>query len=108
MKTGIHPTWYADTKISCVCGNTFAAGSTLPEIRVEICSACHPFFTGTQKFVDTQGQVEKFGKTMEIAKSKKVERGKILANRAAKIQTEKTEKPTLRDLLMQARKKNAS
>ncbi len=107
MKANIHPTWYPDAKISCVCGNTFSAGSTLPEIRVEICSACHPFFTGTQKFVDTQGQVEKFGKTMEIAKSKKVAREKILANRAAKIQTEKTEKPTLRDLLMQARKKNS-
>lgn len=108
MKAGVHPIWHKDTKITCVCGNTFTAGSTLPEIRVEICSACHPFFTGTQKFVDTQGQVEKFSKTIEIAKSKKVEREKILANRAAKIQTEKTEKPTLRDLLMQARKKNAS
>ncbi len=108
MKANIHPTYYKDAKISCVCGNTFTAGSTLPEIRVEICSACHPFFTGTQKFVDTQGQVEKFGKTLEIAKSKKVERERILANRAMKIQTEKTEKPTLRDLLMQARKKNAS
>lgn len=108
MKNGVHPTWFADTKISCVCGNTFTAGSTIPEIRVEICAACHPFYTGTQKFVDTQGQVEKFSKTVEIAKSKQVEREKILASRAAKVQTEKTEKPTLRDLLMQARKKNAS
>lgn len=108
MKTGIHPEWHEDTKITCVCGNTFTAGSTVPEIRVEICSACHPFFTGTQKFVDTQGQVEKFGKTVEIAKSKQVERAKILANRAAKVQIEKTEKPTLRDLLMRARKKQAS
>lgn len=108
MKANIHPTWNSDAKITCVCGNTFTAGSTIPEIRVEICSACHPFYTGTQKFVDTQGQVEKFGKTLEIAKSKKVEREKILANRAAKVQTEKTEKPTLRDLLMQARKRQAS
>lgn len=108
MKTGIHPQWYKDTKTTCVCGNTFTAGSTVPEIRVEICSACHPFFTGTQKFVDTQGQVDKFSKTVEIAKSKQAEREKILANRAAKVQIEKTEKPTLRDLLMKARKKQAS
>lgn len=108
MKTGIHPEWHKETKISCVCGNTFTAGSTLPEIRVEICSACHPFFTGTQKFVDTQGQVDKFSKTVEIAKSKQAERKIILENRAAKIQIEKTEKPTLRDLLMRARKKSAS
>lgn len=107
MKTGIHPEWYKDTKITCVCGNTFTAGSTIPEIRVEICSACHPFYTGTQKFVDTQGQVEKFSKTVEVAKSKQIEREKILANRAAKIQIEKTEKPTLRDLLMKARKSNS-
>lgn len=108
MKANIHPEWHKNAKITCVCGNTFTAGSVLPEIRVEICSACHPFFTGQQKFVDTQGQVEKFSKTLEIAKSKKIEREKVLANRAAKIQTEKTEKPTLRDLLMQARKKNIS
>lgn len=108
MKTGIHPTYYKDAKISCVCGNSFTAGSTLPEIRVEICSLCHPFFTGNQKFVDTQGQVEKFSKTIEIAKSKRAEREKILAQRAAKVQTEKVEKPTLRDLLMKARKKASS
>lgn len=107
MKANIHPAWHADTKITCVCGNTFTSGSTLPEIRVEICSACHPFYTGTQKFVDTQGQVEKFSKTVEVAKVKQVEREKILANRAAKIQIEKTEKPTLRDLLMKARKSNS-
>lgn len=108
MKANIHPDYNKDTKVTCVCGNTFTTGSTLPEIRVEICSACHPFFTGQQKFVDTQGQVEKFSKTLEIAKSKKEERAKILANRATKIATEKTEKPSLRDLLMAARKKSAS
>ena len=104
MKSDIHPTYYKDAKISCVCGNSFTAGSTLAEIKVDICSACHPFFTGQQKFVDTQGQVEKFSKTVEIAKVKKAERAKITEARQAKVQTEKTEKPTLRDLLMQARK----
>lgn len=104
MKANIHPAWHSDTKITCVCGNTFTAGSTLPEIRVEICSACHPFYTGTQKFVDTQGQVEKFSKALEVSKAKKEDREKVLANRATKVQAEKTEKPSLRDLLMQARK----
>ena len=79
MKAGVHPTWYNDAKVTCVCGNTFTTGSTMPEIRVEICSACHPFYTGTQKFVDTQGQVEKFSKTVEVAKHKQIEREKILA-----------------------------
>ncbi|MFA5933394.1 MAG: 50S ribosomal protein L31 [Microgenomates group bacterium] len=108
MKASVHPDWNKEAKVTCVCGNTFTVGSVLPEIRVEICSACHPFFTGQQKFVDTQGQVEKFSKALETAKAKKEVREQILANRAAKVQTEKTEKPSLRDLLMQARKKTAS
>ncbi|MDD2823372.1 MAG: 50S ribosomal protein L31 [Candidatus Daviesbacteria bacterium] len=108
MKANIHPTWNTDAKITCVCGNTFTAGSTQEQIRVEICSACHPFFTGQQKFVDTQGQVEKFSKALEVSKAKKESREKILENRAMKVAVEKTEKPSLRDLLMQARKKSAS
>lgn len=108
MKTGIHPTWYPDAKVSCVCGNTFVTGSTQPSIRVEICAACHPFYTGQQKFVDTQGQVEKFGKTLETAKIKQAERAKIMESRAAKAQKEHSDKPSLKDLLMQARKGAAS
>ena len=60
MKDGIHPKYYPNAKVTCTCGNTFTVGSTLPEIQVEICSKCHPFFTGEMKFVDTQGRVEKF------------------------------------------------
>jgi large subunit ribosomal protein L31 len=59
MKSGIHPE-YKETKVTCSCGNTFMTRSTKPEIRVEICSACHPFFTGKQKLMDTEGRVEKF------------------------------------------------
>lgn len=108
MKASIHPEWHKDAKVKCVCGNQFTTGSTSPEIRVEICSACHPFFTGQQKFVDTQGQVEKFSKALETSKSKKEAREQILANRAQKVAVEKTEKPSLRDLLMAARKKSVS
>ncbi len=59
MKPGIHPE-YKETKVTCACGNTFMTRSTSPEIKVEICSACHPFFTGKQKIIDTEGRVEKF------------------------------------------------
>ncbi len=61
MKKGIHPE-YADTKISCACGASFETGSTKTDIRVEICSKCHPFFTGKQKLVDTAGRIERFRK----------------------------------------------
>jgi large subunit ribosomal protein L31 len=60
MKKDIHPKWYPQAKVTCACGNTFTVGSTKPEIEVEVCSACHPFFTGEMKYVDTQGRVEKF------------------------------------------------
>lgn len=61
MKEGIHPV-YKEAKVVCVCGETFIIGSTRPLIHVEICSKCHPFFTGTQKLVDVEGRVEKFKK----------------------------------------------
>lgn len=59
MKKDIHPTYHQAT-VTCGCGNTFATGSTLKAIDVEICSACHPFYTGKEKFIDTTGRVEKF------------------------------------------------
>lgn len=61
MKKGIHPE-YVDCNVTCGCGNTFKTRSTRPEIRVEICAACHPFFTGQEKFIDAAGRVEKFTK----------------------------------------------
>ena len=60
MKEKIHPTYYPEAKASCSCGNTFTIGSTKPEIRVELCSQCHPFFTGEQRVIDTAGRVERF------------------------------------------------
>ncbi len=62
MKKGIHPEYYPNAVVRCACGNEFTVGSTKPEIRVEICSKCHPFFTGEMKFVDTEGRIEKFMK----------------------------------------------
>ena len=69
MKKGIHPE-YAESSVTCACGNTFKTKSTKKEIRVEICSQCHPFFTGKQKFIDSAGRVEKFRKKYGDLKKK--------------------------------------
>jgi large subunit ribosomal protein L31 len=69
MKEDIHPKYYPDAKVTCACGNTWTTGATQPEIRTDVCSACHPFFTGEQRIVDTAGQVERFMRRLE----KKVE-----------------------------------
>lgn len=67
MKQGIHPN-YVQVKVSCVCGNEFTTGTTKgTDIRTEICAACHPFYTGTQKIVDTEGRVERFMKKFQSA-----------------------------------------
>ncbi|MCH8049870.1 50S ribosomal protein L31 [Patescibacteria group bacterium] len=60
MKTDIHPQYNKDVKVTCACGATFSVGSTVDKISVEICSSCHPFYTGVDKIVDTAGRVEKF------------------------------------------------
>ena len=59
MKTGIHPTYYDEARVICSCGNSYVTGATKPELRIEICSQCHPFFTGEQRIVDTEGRVER-------------------------------------------------
>lgn len=104
MKINIHPTWYNDTKVTCACGNSFTTGSTQPVIRLEICSKCHPLYTGQQKLVDTLGQVDKFQKKSQESVTKKQIKIQILEARAAKIKKQSTDKPSLKDLLMQARK----
>ena len=70
MKAAIHPKWFPEAKVICACGNTFTTGATVPEIKVEVCSNCHPFYTGQVKFLDTAGRVEKF-KVRQAAKSTK-------------------------------------
>jgi len=66
MKDKIHSKFYDDAKVSCLCGNTFTTGSTKPEIRVEVCSKCHPFYTGEQRIVDSMGRVERFKKRYKM------------------------------------------
>jgi len=90
MKKDIHPKYYPNCKVTCVCGNTFTTGSTEPEIKVELCSACHPFYTGKQKLVDTARRVEKFEAKVKAkdgvkdVKGKKVKRAARAEARAKK------------------------
>jgi large subunit ribosomal protein L31 len=75
MKKNIHPKYYKNARVHCACGNTFTVGSTKEFIEVEICSKCHPFYTGKEKIVDAMGQVQKFRKRLakkeELKKKKK-------------------------------------
>ncbi len=69
MKSGIHPN-YEQTEVKCACGAVITTGSTKKDMRVDICSNCHPYFTGKQKLVDTGGRVDKFNKRINLAKNK--------------------------------------
>jgi len=66
MKPKIHPEYYTDAKVICACGNIFTIGSTRKEVKVELCSKCHPFYTGEQRVVDTLGRVERFKRRYKL------------------------------------------
>jgi large subunit ribosomal protein L31 len=74
MKADIHPKYFPTARVICSCGNSWLTGSTVPEIRTDVCSACHPFFTGEQRIVDTAGQVERFMKRLERRQSESARR----------------------------------
>ncbi len=85
MKKETHPTYYPDAKVECACGNTFTVGSTVKEIHIELCSNCHPFYTGKQKLVDTARRVEKFQeRTQKKSSAPKVDKKAKTAARKAK------------------------
>ena len=73
MREKIHPTYYHDAQVTCACGNTWTTGSTRKVLRTDVCSNCHPFFTGEQRIVDTGGQVERFMKRLETKPPKAVQ-----------------------------------
>ncbi|KKS03324.1 MAG: hypothetical protein UU64_C0003G0007 [candidate division WWE3 bacterium GW2011_GWF2_41_45] len=77
MKKGIHPKVNKECLVTCACGNTFTTISTLPSISVEICGACHPFYTGQRRFVDTEKRIDKFNRKMILADEKKKAADKI-------------------------------
>ncbi|MDO8499237.1 MAG: 50S ribosomal protein L31 [bacterium] len=98
MKKDIHPDYNVDAKVTCACGNKFTTGSTLKEIRVELCSQCHPFYTGKQKFVDTARRVEKFTERADkkaaaavVRKGKKVKKAAVAAKKTAAKKAAKAE-----------------
>jgi large subunit ribosomal protein L31 len=73
MKDEIHPQYYPEATVRCACGNTWTTGSTVEELRTDVCSACHPFFTGEQRIVDTEGRVDRFYRRLEQARVKQGE-----------------------------------
>lgn len=97
MKANTHPTYYLDATVTCACGNVFTTGSTKKDIRVDVCAACHPFFTGQMKFVDTQGRVEKFISKQQAAKPVRKQRKTRVSEQAAPV--------SLKEMLQEARKK---
>lgn len=94
MKKGIHPKYYKDAKITCFCGAEMETGSTVKELNVEICSQCHPLYTGKKKIVDSTGRVDRFKKMAQKAQDKKTAALKAKADKeaAAKAKEAKTKK----------------
>lgn len=93
MKKNIHPTWHTVT-VTCTCGNTFQTGSTRDAIAVDICSACHPFFTNEMRFVDRQGRVDRFRQKMAAATAVKSKKSK---------KQDKKDTASFKDILKQQR-----
>jgi large subunit ribosomal protein L31 len=92
MKKEGHPKYYPDATVICACGNTFTAGSTVKEIKVEICSSCHPFYTGKQKFIDTARRVDRFKRIQEKSEAIKAKTPKKKAQTKKKNTAEKGDK----------------
>ncbi len=106
MKKDIHPKYYPNATVRCSCGNTFTVGATQEEIRTDVCSACHPFFTGEQRIVDTAGQVERFLKRLErrdeVLAEKSDEEPEQKTKAKAKTRARKSAKPAPADAAAEA------
>lgn len=96
MKANIHPQYFPQAQVTCACGNRFTTGSTVAEIRVELCNKCHPFYTGEQKFVDSASRIQKFQQKQNIAKQYLTKRVKKEVEQKQK----DTAPKTLREMLM--------
>lgn len=99
MKSTIHPQWFSDAKVTCSCGNVFTVGATKAEIHVDICSKCHPFYTGEMKFVDTLGRVERFQQKQVAAAAKAGELAEKKKKKEERVASLKNQK-SLKDMLM--------
>ena len=108
MKQGIHPE-YVDCVVKCSCGNTFTTRSTKPELKIDICNACHPFYTGTQKLIDTGGRVQRFADRFGAAKDVVAEREAVKkAERAAQIAEREAAKKAEREAKAAAKAERAA
>ena len=95
MKQTIHPQYFDDATVVCVCGNTFKTGSTQQAIRVELCAKCHPFYTGEQRFVDSQSRIQRFQEKQKVA-------ALHVTKKKAKEEERRSNAPkTLREMLME-------
>ena len=95
MKQAIHPQYFDDATVTCVCGNTFKTGSTQQVIRVELCAKCHPFYTGEQRFVDSQSRIQRFQEKQKVA-------ALHVTKKKAKEEERRSNAPkTLREMLME-------
>lgn len=99
MKAKIHPQWYPQATVACACGHTFKIGSTKPEVRVEICSRCHPFYTGEMRLADTEGIVDRFQKKVAAAKTQAPVLAKKKAKKAGKV-VEDSGPKSLKEMLL--------
>lgn len=99
MKANLHPQYFEDIQVVCACGNVFTTGSTKGQIKVEICSSCHPFYTGAQRFVDTVGKVQKFQAQQTAAAAKQA----TVKAKKQKQEDEDRRPKTLREMLQQSK-----
>lgn len=99
MKKDIHPKVNTNVTVTCACGNTFVTDSTVQNIKVDICSKCHPLYTGKQKFVDTEGRIDKFKKKMVASEKKKAKSTK----KKGKSQTSNTSPKSLKEIFENAK-----
>ncbi len=108
MKDDIHPKVHNDCVVTCACGNSFTTISTRDSMTVEICSMCHPFYTGQQKFIDTEGRIDKFIKKRKISEDKKQKAQEVKKKKAKKKAKKTTDsQPSLKEMLEKARKQTS-
>lgn len=105
MKPDIHPVYHSPAQVACVCGNTWETGSTSEKIEVEICSNCHPLFTGKQKLVDTAGRVDRFRARMSKKSDEPAKKKSKVKERATTLTAERMEK-TIKELILEEREKS--
>lgn len=107
MQTKVHPNWFKDAVVTCACGNKFTIGATVPEIDVEVCYNCHPFFTGQMKFVDAAGRVDSFRARLKAADTKVLSKATRRKNKREKKIQEQLDRPESLEELRETLKKES-